>query len=309
MKREDNFLKRVFIASLAAHGILGFVVTQLDIAPMVPAGVWAMEEDAVIEIRLPDPIEIAKIEPKEVKVEPKENAAPKRRGIQDAKPKGKRSGGGGGDPLARVTKMGVLGKLTGSTKAVRAQADQDGVTYASDGLTQLIRGVGDTRKVSGGAAKGESGIGFGNGVGSGFGGGKAKERASDLVASLGDGSSNDLVLERRDGVIDGEELALGGDDGCREESSLASIVQKKKGGIRSCYNRSLIRTPGEQGEIAVRFVIAPRGNITDVSILSSSVADPELEKCILERIYNWSFPAKEGCETVVRYTFHFSFEG
>ncbi len=307
--RDKKTFRRIGLISLGAHLCFGIGLTRIDLQPLVPPGVWAVEEPVIVEITLPE-ILPATIEPVALPSRPLPPLPPKGKpGVQGKKaPEGRKSGGGGGDPLARVTKMGVLGRLNGKTGGTRVASESGGVAYASDGIHQILRGVGEKRKVSGSAAGGESGIGFGNGVSSGFGGGIAKQRARDLVASLGDGSRDELVLERQGGAIDGADLLFEGVEGCREETDIARVVLSHKGGIRSCYNRTLLRSPGDEGEVAVRFVISTKGSITDSRVISSTVNDPALEECILERIGRWIFPPEPGCETVVRYSFHFTFD-
>lgn len=304
---DKKLFRRIGLISLGAHLCFGVGLARVDLQPLMVPGVWAVEEPVIVEITLPE-ILPATIEPV---VRPSRPLPPipagGEQGVQGKKaPEGKKSGGGGGDPLERVTRMGVLGRLNGKGGGTRVAAESGGVAYASDGIDQLLRGVGERRKVSGAASSGESGIGFGNGVSSGFGGGIAKQRARDLVASLGDGSNDQLVLEREKGAIDGAELLFEGVEGCREEADIARIVLSHKGGIRGCYNRALLRSPDDEGEVAVRFVISTRGTITDAEVISSTVQDPALEECVLERIGRWVFPPEPGCETVVRYSFHFT---
>lgn len=306
---ERKLFRTIGTVSLGAHLVLGVGLTRVDLTPLVPPGVWGVEEPAVVEVTLPEILPAA-IETPALPSRPMPPMpAGGRQGVTGEKaPEGKKLGGGGGDPLERITRMGVLGRMDGSSGGTRVAAERGGVAYASDGITQLLRGVGDQRRVSGAAAPGESGIGFGDGVGSGFGGGVAKQRARDLVASLGDGSSDALVLERREGAIDGAEFSFVGVEGCREEADIARVVLTHKGGIRGCYNRTLLRSPGDEGEVAVRFVITTRGSVSEAKIISSTVDDPELEQCVLGRIAQWVFPPEPGCETVVRYSFHFTFD-
>jgi TonB family protein len=202
--------------------------------------------------------------------------------------------------------MGVLGHLEGSRNGSRVSSIEGGVVNASDGIAQLLRGVGATRRSSGVAARGEPGIGFGEGTGSGFGGGTATMRAEDLVLSFGDGGGNGIVLQKKGALAGGGDLPYLESGGCREEAEIARIVQGHRGAIRGCYNRSLLRKPDEEGEIGVRFVIEPAGRVVSAEILSRTFRDPDMEACILERMYEWKFPPEEGCETVVRYAFHFS---
>ncbi|MFH1279307.1 MAG: AgmX/PglI C-terminal domain-containing protein [Candidatus Eisenbacteria bacterium] len=307
---EDNRrLRRIGLVSLAAHLVIGVGILSTDIEAIAP-GIYTVDErqaitltlaeetpKALLAIRPPDPVPPA---PSKVVV--------RKPGSPDGEkpPEGRKSGGGGGDPLARVTKLGVLGRSSGSDTGTRVSSVEGGVTHASDGIAQVLRGVGETRRNAGGPAKGEPGIGFGEGIGSGFGGGKATQRAEDLVASFGDGSGEALVLEKRGALGDGDDLPFIEGGSCRDEHSIATVVLGHRGGVRGCYNRSLLGDPDREGEVGVRFIIDPGGTVTFAEVTGRGFHDPEMEECILSRIREWSFGPEPGCETVVRYSFHFS---
>ena len=112
----------------------------------------------------------------------------------------------------------------------------------------------------------------------------------------------------RGGSAKSDLVSLVREKGLLNESDIARVVLTHKGGIRGCYNRTLLRSPEDEGEVAVRFVISTRGSVTEARVMSSTVNDPELEQCVLERIAQWVFPPEPGCETVVRYSFHFTFD-
>lgn len=306
---DGKRLRRIGLVSLAAHLVIGVGILSSDIEAIAP-GVYTVDEREAITLTLAEetPRALLAIRPPEP-VPPAASKVPVRKpGRPDAEapPKGQKSGGGGGDPLARVTKLGVLGRSTGSDTGTRVSSVEGGVTHASDGIAQLLRGVGEARRATGGAKKGEPGIGFGEGIGSGFGGGKATQRAEDLVASFGDGSGEAIVLEKKGALGDGEDLPFLEGGGCRDEHSIARVVLGHRGGIRGCYNRSLLGDPDREGEVGVRFIIDPEGYVTFAEVTGRSFHDSEMEACILSRIREWSFGVEPGCETVVRYSFHFS---
>jgi TonB family protein len=301
---------RIALVSVAAHFSLGYAVATHERSSLVTPGVWGLEESRPVDVRIAEevPASLARVLPV-VPVPPgKETPRPGRLSDRDPEeiPVGRKSGGGGGDPLARVAQAGVLGHLDGASHGSRVRSVEGGVVHASDGIAQLLRGVGDVREASGPIGRGAFGIGFGEGVGSGFGGGVATMRAEDLVASFGDGGGRELVLEKRGALTGDADLPYLEEGGCREEAEIARVVQGHRGGVRGCYNRSLLRNPNEEGEIGVRFVIDALGRVISAEILARTFHDPEMEGCILERMRAWTFSPTEGCETVVRYSFHFS---
>ena len=302
-------LKRIALVSLGAHLFFGAGLARMEIPQSMTPGIWSVDEKRVVEIHfLEESPPLPAVVRPPVPLPPalsKGNPRPKA-SEEGEVPKGRKSGGGGGDPLARVTRMGLLGKLSGSTEGTRVSSVEGGVAHAADGMAQLLRGAGVARRTAGVQARGEPGIGFGDGVGSGFGGGVATQEAQDLVASFGDGNGAEIVLDKKGVLSDGSELPFIEGGGCREEGEIARVVQSHRGGIRGCYNRSLIHTPGQQGEVGVRFIIDTEGRVSSAEVLSRTFHDPELERCILDRIVLWTFLPEPGCETVVRYSFHFS---
>ncbi|MFH1679573.1 MAG: AgmX/PglI C-terminal domain-containing protein [Candidatus Eisenbacteria bacterium] len=308
---EWKGLGRIALLSLAAHVSLGCVIATRDPVSYLSPGVWGIEDSKPLSIRLseelPAPLErFRPLPPRTEEARASRNPGRLNEEEPAPPPKGRRSGGGGGDPLARVTQAGVLGHLSGSDGGTRVSSIEGGTVHASDGIAQLLRGVGATRKATGLSARGTPGIGFGEGVGSGFGGGVATMRAEELVASFGDGGGREIVLERRGALAGGGGLPYLEGGGCREEAEIARVVQGHRGGVRGCYNRSLLKNPEQEGEIGVRFVIDAGGRVVSAEILSRTFHDPEMEACVLERMRDWTFSHEEGCETIVRYSFHFS---
>ena len=53
----------------------------------------------------------------------------------------------------------------------------------------------------------------------------------------------------------------------RSASDIIKIARRRAPGLRHVYNKNLKKIPGLQGEIALKFTIAPEGKITDVSIV------------------------------------------
>ena len=65
----------------------------------------------------------------------------------------------------------------------------------------------------------------------------------------------------------------------------------------------------ENGLIVVKVVIASSGAVTEATLKSSTVDRPKFERCLLDEISTWIFPApKDGGSTVVEYPFRFSID-
>jgi len=74
----------------------------------------------------------------------------------------------------------------------------------------------------------------------------------------------------------------------RDPAAVRRVILKHKASIQDCYTRVLKEDPGICGEIKVRLTIAPRGKVTAVDLVSSTVNHANLEQLILERVSRWN---------------------
>ena len=85
----------------------------------------------------------------------------------------------------------------------------------------------------------------------------------------------------------------------RSASDIIKIARRRAPGLRHVYNKNLKKNPGLQGEIALKFTIAPKGEITDVSIVSSTTQNSKFDAEIQQLVGNWVFfRVKSGKTTV-----------
>ena len=91
----------------------------------------------------------------------------------------------------------------------------------------------------------------------------------------------------------------------RSEEEIRKVMEQHKGAIFSIYNRALRQNPALQGKVVVKIIIESSGKISDVSIVSSELQDPDLEAKLLQRIRLISFPASNVARTTLNYSFDF----
>ena len=89
----------------------------------------------------------------------------------------------------------------------------------------------------------------------------------------------------------------------REEVEL--MFDRNKSALYALYNRALRDNPALQGKLVVQLTIAPSGEVTEAHVISSELADAELEKRILARIRGFRFEAKDVETLVARKTIEF----
>jgi len=89
------------------------------------------------------------------------------------------------------------------------------------------------------------------------------------------------------------------------ESDVVSVVKKKKGQVRSCYEKELKTEPDLLGVVSVAWTVTGAGGVTNVQILRNSTGNRDMEGCIKRTIGSWSFPASHGGEVDIEYPFRF----
>jgi TonB family protein len=222
--------------------------------------------------------------------------------------------GGGGDPRARVTQKGVLGIISGkvSGKTV-ASADIFGKGGFASDIDGILQGVGGLKSGGSGGVgrKGVAGIGFGAGYGSGFGGGGGN--VDDIIGGLLGGGESGLGLKnpshRGELKISEPKFVKGGAlTGGRSRASIMRVVMQNLAALRYAYNKRLREKPGLKGKITCKFAIDEFGKVIFCEVVESTMADPQLETEVVDKIKRWVFEKidKPGDVTEVVYPFVFA---
>ena len=86
-------------------------------------------------------------------------------------------------------------------------------------------------------------------------------------------------------------------------------VRKHEPEIRHCYETALLKNKTLEGNIMTSFTILANGSVEKAKITHSTLNNPELEQCIIDRIENWQFPSVntdgDDSKTLVEYPFVF----
>ncbi|MDT8395779.1 MAG: AgmX/PglI C-terminal domain-containing protein [bacterium] len=214
---------------------------------------------------------------------------------------------------SQVTRMGVLGVLTGRGTAGRTTAGRGiSVLQLDAELQQELDSVlGEISGITASAAI------AGTGAGAGFG---RAEPGSGLIGIDGQISDSGVsgpvqvssigrVPEGPPGIGDGSGDGTGTGAGeeyvppeLREERSnraIARIVAAHTGAIRYAYNRELRKNPSLRGKVVLTFTISPEGQVTECRIEESAMDWPPLEESLVKMVKTWKFPEiPEGVVTV-----------
>ncbi len=213
-----------------------------------------------------------------------------------------------------VSNKGLLGLLTSSGSAVEGEAvsslfgGESGGGYGEgtgvgEDLDRVLASVGGI-KTQGTPGLGGGGGGSGEGGGGGGGqirGGRSGETTTiyDLVSDLGSVSSQSLSRKGEIQVETPTEVVGGGTKSVyRSPEAMYEVMYSHVSAITYCYERELKKIPDLKGKISVRITISPNGSVKNADIVSSTLNNESVERCILTRIRLWddfqSIDASEG---------------
>jgi hypothetical protein len=180
--------------------------------------------------------------------------------------------------------------LTGSGSAAKGEAIQDVLGAASMGsgtgnLDDVLSGIsgiktsgapgGSNGGADGGGTRGGRTAGSGTGIG-------------DMIDGLTSARSTNFGKKTNKIVVSESKVeAEAGKSAGRDPESVMAVVNSHRAAIEYCYQRALRKNPNLKGKISLKFIITPSGSIKDVIILSSTLHDPSVEKCIIAKIKSW----------------------
>jgi len=91
----------------------------------------------------------------------------------------------------------------------------------------------------------------------------------------------------------------------RAEEEITLVFDQNKGSLYSIYNRERRKDPGLQGKIVLEITISPEGKVVSVTIVSSELNNPKLERSLLSRIKLFKFSTGKTKPMTVRYPIEF----
>ena len=188
-----------------------------------------------------------------------------------------------------VSNRGLLGLLTGTGRATEGEAVSSFFreTQTKDTNEDLDRVL---SSVKGLKTQGRSGIGLGGEGGTNVRGERTGGKANidDLVSDLGDAPSESLSRKGELVVENPAEVeGLGKKSVYRSAEAIQEVLLSHVPAIRYCYERELKRNPTLKGKVSVRITLSPDGSVKDATIVSSTLDNERVERCILARIRLW----------------------
>lgn len=210
--------------------------------------------------------------------------------------------------FAVLTSLLVAGAAAcgGKDEAKSPPMSSGGSSTGDDGFSSSSGGAGGESSSGGGSSSGESSGGAGGGSG-----------GTTTTTQLGDGG--DLQGAKLGGKMHSETESKGesgpksthgqsAQEPGRSAKDIQAIVSSRRDEARACYDKGLTTHPGIEGDLDVKWVIDPSGNVTDASVdtSKSTILEPSVGQCVVDVIKKIKFAAsKGGYETRAHYPFNF----
>ena len=102
------------------------------------------------------------------------------------------------------------------------------------------------------------------------------------------------------------DIDMGAGGGSRSAADIMKVVRQRTPGLRHIYNKFAKKKPGFQGKVALKFTIAPSGEVISISIASSTTGYGEFDAQIKSAVSNWTFSKVKAGNTTVTIPFTFS---
>ncbi len=93
----------------------------------------------------------------------------------------------------------------------------------------------------------------------------------------------------------------------RDPADIAKVVKANRAAIRKCYEAALKEIPGLKGDMVIKFVIRPSGEVkqAELNIKESTIRSPQVVDCSIEVIKKLKFkPHPTGMDTTTNYPFN-----
>jgi outer membrane biosynthesis protein TonB len=93
----------------------------------------------------------------------------------------------------------------------------------------------------------------------------------------------------------GGSVSGGGGDGlsARSREEIELVFDRNKAAIYALYNRALRSDPALRGRLVLELTIAPSGEVTGCTVVSSELSDPEFERRLVARVMMFRFEQKD----------------
>lgn len=167
----------------------------------------------------------------------------------------------------------VLGGATGTTDLGSVLSGATGKDAASGlGLGNATSRADIGRGGGVGGAK-LGAVGAGTGLGAGSGVGDALSRGGKIKASLATGKVKSTGASSR------------------SVEELTGVIDQHQRAVQACYEQEKVKDPSLKGQVVIELRIDKDGRVIGPRVVSSTMKNPNVERCILNKVRLWQFSA------------------
>jgi hypothetical protein len=88
-------------------------------------------------------------------------------------------------------------------------------------------------------------------------------------------------------------------------SLIKAVIEKNKFDVQLCFELALRKNERLGGAMSFKWRLDSRGEISDIALLSTTIADRQMEKCVQKKIAAWKFPRPSRGSIEVSHQFLF----
>jgi len=190
-----------------------------------------------------------------------------------------------------VSSKGLLGLLTGSGNNAKGETVSDVLGEAANTQNNFDRVMGDLnglkktgKSTSGSILNQGSNRRSQKGIRSTEGG-----RIDSLISGKQQAKSTNIY--RKGNIVVEQVSRIADERGIKSESrdsdKVSEVINRHNSSIQYCYRRELKQNPDLKGKLVIRFTVTPAGTVKDVKLISSTLNNPRIERCVIMRIKRW----------------------
>ena len=177
----------------------------------------------------------------------------------------------------------------------------------SGALANVLSAGGALEDDIGAALAGAGGVAIATSAGGPVRRGEGTAQAAGIGSLATSGGGGGGLREKRDVAVHGQVTSDDAevDSPTVDKEALGKFIRLRLRSIQGCYEAQLKRSPTLRGKLVLRFTIGTRGQITEVTIDSDSMANNEVASCVVRLVRAWRLPFTPDAETQVSFPFLF----
>ncbi|MDR2584352.1 MAG: AgmX/PglI C-terminal domain-containing protein [Fibromonadaceae bacterium] len=148
-----------------------------------------------------------------------------------------------------------------------------------------------------GAADGDFNDGYAEG---GFGG------LDGQLGNLMGGGGGSIGTKSKDGIKAPGPKDIEINEGSRSKPEIMAVINARMSGLNNLYKKYLKLKPGFSGNIVLKLIIAPGGDIIDIYIVSTTTGYAAFDNAIEKMIYTWKWKVINSGNSTVTIQFSFA---